>query len=352
MSNQSIENNLTNNPNQLSEEDKYSEGIQNNSQANKDMSNMHNPDMNLKDKDQEKNLLQSQGSNEEIISKIYLFLQKKQFAELSSFLNINKNKISQSVLSSYIPFILDNGDEHILDLFLSYGANVNTIIHSTNCQIEEKDQINLLMFSIITSNINLFKIVIKYNPNILLEDKNKKNSLIYSILFNDDNNPIMLQELLKLNKEAVDTIYYDQENNMTHNLLTLAASKNKKNIVALLLEYNCDLNYQIPETGDTAMHLVVINDNVEIALLLEKHPKYIKNIKNKSGESPMDLCRGKKGKIFYQMIASQNQSNHGNFNNNIKSNNFGVPQLNNDFNNFNNNQNLMNMQNLNNNNNF
>ena len=89
----------------------------------------------------------------------------------------------------------------------------------------------------------------------------------------------MLQELLKLNKEAVDTIYYDQENNMTHNLLTLAASKNKKNIVALLLEYNCDLNYQIPETGDTAMHLVVINDNVEIALLLEKHPKYIKKIK-------------------------------------------------------------------------
>lgn len=100
------------------------------------------------------------------------------------------------------------------------------------------------------------------------------------------------------------------------------------------------------------MHLVVINDNVEIALLLEKHPKYIRNIKNKSGESPMDLCRGKKGKIFYQMIASQNQSNHGNFNNNIKSNNFGVPQLNNDFNNFNNNQNIMNMQNLNNNNNF
>ena len=352
MSNQSIENNLTNNPNQLSEEDKYSEGIQNNSQANKDMTNLHNPDMNLKDKDQEKNLLQGQGSNEEIISKINLFLQKKQFAELSSFLNINKNKISQSVLSSYIPFILDNGDEHILDLFLSYGANVNTIIHSTNCQIEEKDQINLLMFSIITSNINLFKIVIKYNPNILLEDKNKKNSLIYSILFNDDNNPIMLQELLKLNKEAVNTIFYDQENNLTHNLLTLAALKNKKNIVALLLECNCDLNYQIPETGDTAMHLVVINDNVEIALMLEKHPKYIKNIKNKSGESPMDLCRGKKGKIFYQMIASQNQSDHGNFNNNIKSNNFSVPQLNNDFNNFNNNQNIMNMQNLNNNNNF
>ena len=234
MSNQSIDNNLTNNPNQLSEEDKYSEGIQNNSQASKDMTNLHNPDMNLKDKDQEKNLFQGQGSNEEIISKINLFLQNKQFAELSSFLNINKNKISQSVLSSYIPFILDNGDEHILDLFLSYGANVNTIIHSTNCQIEEKDQINLLMFSI---DINLdlnklsnIKTVIKYNPNTLLEDKNKKNSLIYSILFNDDNNPIMLQELLKLNKEAVNTIFYDQENNLTHNLLTLAASKNKKNI--------------------------------------------------------------------------------------------------------------------------
>ena len=65
----------------------------------------------------------------------------------------------------------------------------------------------------------------------------------------------MLQELLKLNPDAIKTIYYDQENNTTHNLLTLAASKNKKNFVELLLENNCDLNYQIPETGDTSLHL-------------------------------------------------------------------------------------------------
>ena len=34
--------------------------------------------------------------------------------------------------------------------------------------------------------------------------------------------------LLKLNNEGVKTIYYDPDTNTTHNLLTLAASKNKK----------------------------------------------------------------------------------------------------------------------------
>ena len=39
----------------------------------------------------------------------------------------------------------------------------------------------------------------------------------------------MLKELLKLNNEVVKTIYYEQENKITHNLLTYAAFRNKKN---------------------------------------------------------------------------------------------------------------------------
>jgi non-canonical poly(A) RNA polymerase PAPD5/7 len=366
----------------MPEEEDFTNGGQNGSELNKDLNkelnqdihnmpnNNGNSDINIKDNnspEQQQNLIPnnnisniSNPSNEEIIQKINSFLQQKKFQELSSFLSLNKGKIPQNVLSSFISFVLEsyNGDANIINLFLANGANVNSIIHNAECQIKEKEQINLLMFSIITNKMDLFKVVLKYNPDIFLEDKNKKNSLIYSILFNDDNNPFVLQELLKLNSDAINTIYNDQENNITHNLLTLAASKNKKNIVALLLENNCNINYQIPQTGDTAMHLTVKNDNVEIAEMIIKHPKYIKNIMNKLGETPKDIGKDKKGKIFYQIVAKEQQMNYNINNNNTnlsKPNNFGGMQFNNEINNMNNynniqiNQNLMNIQYMNNN---
>ena len=364
MSNQTMDNNLVNNINPLSGEEKSEKD---NAQQHQNLSNKqnisNNSEANQKDNSPEQNLqnhFTNNSSNEDIIQNINSFLQQNKFTELSSYLNSNKNIIPQNILSSYISYILEsyNGDPNILNIFLSNGANVNTVIHSSNCKIEEKDQINLLMFSIITNNMELFKLVIKYNPDVLLEAKNKKNSLVYSIFFNDDNNPLMLQELLKLNNKAVETIYYDPDTNTTHNLLTLAASKNKKNIVALLLDYNCNINYQIPQTGETAMHLTVKNDNVEIAEIINKNLKYIKNIKNNLGETPNDISNKKKGKIFYQIITKEEQKNHGNnnSNNNLpKINNYSV-QLKNEYNNMNNfnnnqnNQNLVNMQDFNNNN--
>ena len=368
MSKEKIEYNAINEENKMTGEENFTKGGQNGSEINQDVHNMPNnngnSDINIKDNNSpiQQNLIPIQISNEEIIQKINSFLQQKKLQELSSFLSLNKGKIPQNVLSSFISFVLEsyNGDANIINLFLANGANVNSIIHKADCQIEEKDQINLLMFSIITNNMDLFKVVLKYNPDIFLEDKNKKNSLIYSILFNDDNNPFVLQELLKLNSNAINTIYNDQEKNITHNLLTLAASNNKKNIVALLLENNCNINYQIPQTGDTAMHLTVKNDNVEIAEMIIKHPKYMKNIMNKLGETPKDIGKDKKGKIFYQIVAKEQQMNLSNNNNNnninlSKPNNFDGMQLNNEinnmnnYNNFQNNQNLMNIQNMNNN---
>ena len=359
MSNQQIENNLINNTNQSGEQN-YASDNQKNPQPNADSSNNpqfnDNSAINIIDNKLLQNQNNNSASNEEIMQKIHTFLQQNQLQELSSFLNINKNNIPQNVLSFFISYVLEsyNGNAKIINLFLSNGANVNSIVHVPNF-IEEKEQINLLMFSIIQNNIDLFKVVLNHNPDVLLEDKNKKNSIIYFILFNDDNNPSMLEELLKLNPDAINTIYYDQENNTTHNLLTLATSKNKKNIVELLLKNNCEINYQIPQTGDNAMHLAVKNDNVEIAEIIIRNPKYMRNIKNNSKETPKDICKEKKGKIFYQIIAKEQQMNYGNnnSNNNLpnlpnlpKQNNFGV-QLNNDFNNMNNNFNNINNNNQN-----
>ena len=348
---QQIDNNLINKTESLQGEDKFLEEANNNTQQNINLNN--NQDLNIKDNPQEQNILQNQNinnlSNEEILLKINNFLQQNQLDELSAFLSLNKNIIPKNVLSSYISIILDsyNVDLNLLEIFLENGANVNSPIHSSSCQIEEKDQINLLIFSIITNNLELFKLVIKYNPDILLEDINKKNSLIYSILFND--NSIAFQELLSLNNEAVNSHYFEQESKLTHSLLTLATFKGKKNIVATLLLNDCDINYQIPETGDTALHIAVKFDNIEIDEILNTNPKINKNIKNKLGETASDICKYKKGKIFFRIVAKENQMNNGNnSNNNLPKATFGIQLNNNESNNMNNNElnnNLFNNQN-------
>ena len=152
----------------------------------------------------------------------YLSIQGNNLSELSAYLNQVKGKIPQKELSSYISKVLESFDANtdILGIFLDSGANVNSYIHCNKYKIEENEKINLLMFSIMTENMNLFELVLRYNPDVLQVDKNKKNSLFYYISFNDD--PLMLTELLKLNPNSINTTYYDPENNLTHNLLSFA----------------------------------------------------------------------------------------------------------------------------------
>ena len=75
-----------------------------------------------------------------------------------------------------------------------------------------------------TENVELFNLLLKYYIDVLQEDKDNKNSIFYYISFND--NPKMLDELLMLNPDVINSSYYDTENNLTHNLLTFAVTKN------------------------------------------------------------------------------------------------------------------------------
>ena len=172
MINQPADDNSINNTNPNLEDGKFTEESKNNSQPNTNLEN--NPEIGLKENSDEGNLLQNQNinnpSDEEIMMKINTLLQQNQLNELSNFLSLNKNNIPKNVLSSYISFILEsyNGDLTLLNIFLENGANVDSPIHNLNYQIEEKDKINLLRFSIITNNSELFILVVKYNHNILL----------------------------------------------------------------------------------------------------------------------------------------------------------------------------------------
>ena len=258
---------------------------------------------------------------EEIKKKIDLCIKEKNLSELDNFLSLFKGKINKKLLSNYISENLENID--IINIFLKSGADVNSYVNCPNYQINEEDKTNLLMFSMMTENIGLFKLVLQYHPDVLQEDKNKKNSVFYYITFNED--PNMLHDLLQLNEDAINSIYYDPENNITHNLLTFAVTKNKKDICSILIKYNCNVNYQIPETGETFLHLIVKNDNIEIAKLLYNHPNIDKSLKNKDGKTARELGEEKKGNIFFQIIVKENSNNK-----NINTNNNNINLTNNE----------------------
>ena len=97
------------------------------------------------------------------------------------------------------------------------------------------------------------------------------------------------------------------------------------------------------------MHIAVKFDNIEIDEILNTNPKINKNIKNKLGETASDICKYKKGKIFFRIVAKENQMNNGNnSNNNLPKATFGIQLNNNESNNMNNNElnnNLFNNQN-------
>ena len=256
---------------------------------------------------------------EEIKKKIDLCIKEKNLSELDNFLSLFKGKINKKLLSNYISENLENID--IINIFLKSGADVNSYVNCPNYQINEEDKTNLLMFSMMTENTGLFKLVLQYHPDVLQEDKNKKNSVFYYITFNED--PNMLHDLLQLNEDAINSIYFDPENNITHNLLTFAVTKNKKDICSILIKYNCNVNYQIPETGETFLHLIVKNDNIEIAKLLYNHPNIDKSLKNKDGKTARELGEEKKGNIFFQIIVKEN-SNNKNININTNNNNINL----------------------------
>ena len=291
MSNPQLEpNNPQTNQNVFQQEDNY---------------NMNIPNYNL-DILQQKQMLDNSQKEEEIKKKIDICIKENNLSELANILKLCQ--LDQNTLTSYISQNIENIE--IITILLNSGADVNAYVHFDTYKITEADKVNLLMISMMTENINLFKLLLNYNPDILQEDNNNKNSLFYYITFHND--PNMLHELLNLNKNGIDSEFYDKETNITHNLLTYAASKNKKELCSILIEEKCDLNYQIKETGDTVLHLVVKNDNVEIAKLLYNLPNLDRSLKNNDGKTAKNLGEERKGNIFFHIICKEKDNNINN----------------------------------------
>ena len=250
----------------------------------------------------------------DILKKIDECLKQNNLPELVNILKLSQGKINQKILSNYISENLENID--IIRIFLNSGADVNSYIHCTKFKIEENEKVNLLMLSIIAMNYELFQLVLQYHPNVLQQDKNNRNSIVFLIYFKGKAN--MLHELLQFCPEGINTIYFDPDTNLTQNLLTYAVSKNKEDLCTVLIRHNCNLNYQIPETGDTFLHLIVKNDYIDMAKQYYNLPNIDKSLKNKEGKTAREIGEGKRGNIYFQIICKENSTNINQENNQNK----------------------------------
>ena len=241
----------------------------------------------------------------QIRTQIDSFISSGKFQELSLFLNslqgVDRNLVSNLLTSIISEVIETNQNVQLIKILLSHGADVNTIIH---CQdIKEEDGITLLMYSIMIKNVELFKCVLSFGPDILITDAENQNAVVTSILLNEDKDVFFLEQLLKLNHSAVHTEVTIE--NETHNLLTLATDKNKPTYVALLLTHGIDVNYAAKPSLDTAMHIAVKNDYLEIAEQLYKHERYDHNRLNKEMKTPKDIACELKAKVYNTLFINE-----------------------------------------------
>ena len=89
------------------------------------------------------------------------------------------------------------------------------------------------------------------------------------------------------------------------------------------------------------MNIAIRNDNLQIAEIILKNEKYDVGIKNKSGETAFHMAKEKKGKIFFQLLAKEQNIFNKNANNNLIKMNTPNEMKNNFLNNIPHNNNLI-----------
>ena len=277
------------------------------------------------------------------------FIQSNDITELSQFLK--DNKLSKQNLSIGIFILLQKYEKSpiiykMFDLLLFSGADVNApIIYMNHRKIEENEKITLLMFAIMLNDIELIKIILKYHPDINKLDAKNRNAIVYSVLYDNNDNPDIISLLIE-EKANIDSFIEEPINNLyeIHSIFTFACFKGLVNIVKVLLDNKVNVNYQTKLKGETGLHLAVQYQHIEIIkLLLNNNVVFVDQV-DYNGKKPFDIAKEKGNKDIINLF--NNYYNIRNIvGNNLSMNMSAPPVMNNSFLMNNNNNNFIHNEN-------
>ena len=283
-------------------------------------------------------------SNNDVTLTLHLngLIEQYQIKDIENF--IEKEKPSSQILKTGINILLKKynlGDENfykVLDLLLQAGASPNNPINYNppeNIKIPtilEKDNVTLLMLGIMLNDIELINIVLKYNPNINQCDNLRRNAIIYSIIYNHNDSPSILNILIK-NKANINsslTIQNSQNLSETHSVFTLACYQDLPRITKCLLDNYVDVDFKVKPGGDTGLHICTKFGKVNTLKVLLSCERINPDIPNKEGKKAVELIPDNDTKKeifqlfnnFYNNFINKNNMNPKN------QNNFNYQQMN------------------------
>ena len=290
-------------------------------------------------------------------------INKFQVEELQNY--IQKEKPSQIEIKTAINELLKiyeskNPNFYImLDILLKTGFPINSGINfqfkelPKNFDFEENDEINLLMLGILLDDKDFVKTVLKYHDKKSINQKDKKglNPIIYSILFNKNDNTDIFNLLLSNGADMNQAFKIQIMPNKyeEHSIFTLACSKNLPNLIKLLMDNpQTYINYKISPSGDTGLHICAKGGMENALKVLLSSDKINPDILNNEGKKASELIpdNEKKNEImklfvnyYNNNINKKNDMNanlsnmksnnqYGSINNNVNKKNANIEQLN------------------------
>lgn len=202
----------------------------------------------------------------------------------------------------------------IIDLLLSKGASPDIVIQFSFNQyfIDEKDKVTLLLFSLLTKDIELFSIVIKYSPDIKLRDAKNLNAILYYVLYNRDEDVKMLLDLIGLNADVNSNaeVKISPKVYEWHSVFTIACRNNMKKSIRILIDNGVEVNFIANLSRNTGIHLALIEGHIELVTMLIRINGIRLDIENKDGLKAIDIAKMKGKKIFALFTHQHNDSDN------------------------------------------
>ena len=237
------------------------------------------------------------------------YIEQKDYDNFNGFLD--NNDISKKTLNSLLCLTLQIYRSNFqmtdyIELLIAKGAEQNSMFHNIlstpGPKFDEKDNVSILMYACIYSDIRLIDLIAT-EKNINLKDKNGKNALFYVLCAKGDN-PDVIGALLyhNIDVDCIGKIDIGEKTFESHTALSLAATKNIINTFKVLIDKGANPNFKIVQTGDTILHIAVKKGNIEMVKILLDTNKIKFEEKNKENKTALELALELNDENIYNLI--------------------------------------------------